>query len=149
MVTFTIDVKSKHGALHVRSCELHNATGRLGRGRRRQALQPREQLVVDEVRPVVVRAVADAFQHVEHHVGELRRQLGEELPHGPVDRGERVPVAPQHQHGDVGQPRHQRYWARTRRAGHRRHEGVQGALAVSWSPYDLRMCSAVNFPGSY
>jgi hypothetical protein len=33
---------------------------------------------------------------------ELRRQLGEELPHGLVDRGEWVPVASQHQHRDVG-----------------------------------------------
>ena len=107
--------------------------------RRRERFQPREQPGVDEVRPVVVRAVPDALQHVERHVGELRRQLGEELPHGPVDRGEGVPVPPQHQHGQVGQPRHQRYRARPRRAGHRRHERVQGALSVSWSAYDLHV----------
>ena len=47
---------------------------------------------MDEVRAVVVRAVADALQHVERHVGELRRQPREELPHGPVGvKGSRSP----------------------------------------------------------
>lgn len=108
-----------------------------GRGRR-ERLQPREQPAVDEVRAVVVRAVPHALQHVERHVGELRRQPREELPHGPVDRGEGVPVAPQHQHGQLAQPPHQRDRARTRRARHRRHERVQGALRVGRSADDLR-----------
>lgn len=93
---------------------------------------------MDEVRPVVVRAVANAFQHVEPHVRELGGETGEVLPHGPVDRGERVLLSPQDQHGDPDL-RHQGYRTRAGRARHRRHERVQSTLGVSWPSYDLHI----------
>jgi hypothetical protein len=54
------------------------------------------------------------IRRIFKHCTELQQQLGEELPNRLVNRGECVPVDPQHlQHQDFGHPRHQHDRAQT------------------------------------
>lgn len=90
-----------------------------------------------EIGSVIVRAMAYSLEEMQ-----LRRGIGagkslEVLPHGTVDGGERIFVAPEHENG-VSDGRHQRVWLRPWRTGDDGNEGVQRSFGVGRGSDHLR-----------